>query len=61
MAISREVEIDRLKQKILDMDDEEFTAFLGWAIAAGDVKKYMALKRGDKPQPAPTDKGDPSK
>ena len=45
MALSREVEIERFKQKVLDMDDEEFTAFVGWAVAAADVKKYIAQKR----------------
>ncbi len=58
MALSREVEIDRLKQKILDMNDVEFYAFVGWAVAAADVKKHLAEKRSAKAEPLPNEKGD---
>lgn len=45
MAVNRETEIDRIKQKVLDMDDVEFAEFLGWAKAAGDVKRHEAARK----------------
>jgi hypothetical protein len=54
MALSREVEIERIKQKVLDMDAEEMDSFVGWAVAARDVRRYDEQKRKERrSNPAP--------
>jgi len=61
MALSREVEIDRLKQKVLDMDAGEMDRFVEWAVAARDVRRYDESKRKDRPNPPATNTGEPQK
>lgn len=59
MAVSKAVAIQRLKEKVLELDDVDLQAFLLWATAVQEVKKDMAT-RPQQAAPKPAAKENPS-